>query len=81
MDLIDEISDEVKVVKAAHPRCTYQVTCSADVLQQIRAAAVTRNPWLSGQGFPLVRVPAIGTPLVVDPAMADNTFRVDWSPK
>jgi hypothetical protein len=79
MDLIDEISAELRAVKTAHPRSLYQVTCSDDVVPQLKAAAVARAPWLDGKGLTLSRVPVIGTPLVIDPRMPANTYRVDWS--
>jgi hypothetical protein len=77
-DILDDIRGEHLVQRVIHGRGKgYQVTISADLLPQIKTAIQRRHPELDERaGIPLTALG--GLPLVVNPRMAPNTFRVDW---
>lgn len=71
---------ELSVVRALHRNADYQYTVSEDLLPQIKAAIQARHPELDIQaGTPLTSYGRI--PIMVDPFIAPNTFRVDWMPR
>jgi hypothetical protein len=77
-DILDDIRGEHLVIRALHGRNKgYQVTISEDLLPAIKAAIQRRHPELDVRsGIPLTSIG--GLPLVVDPRMTPNSFRVDW---